>query len=228
MRHGVARDFVLQKTFLISTVLATSISVFAQASDKTTTPPAENQAPFQLKVTSNLVVVRVVVRDAQNKPVENLQKDDFKLFDRGKRQSITQFAVETPVVAAPGEGHAGAPAQPSVAVTPASAMPQRFLALYFDDLNTSATDLIRARDAADRYLAATLQPLTELASIYFRAKLCRILPVILSKSMTLFSSSMPALCLRLWLRNRIVQSCPTTKPSRLSTTNSTRTSTPGR
>jgi VWFA-related protein len=158
MRHRVARGFGLQKTFLISTVLATSISVFAQASDKATPPPAENQAPFQLKVTSNLVVVRVVVRDAQNKPVENLQKDDFKLFDRGKRQSITQFAVEAPASQPPGESHAGAPAQPSVAVRPPSAMPQRFLALYFDDLNTSATDLIRARDAADRYLAANLQP----------------------------------------------------------------------
>jgi hypothetical protein len=41
------------------------------------------------------VVVRVVVRDAQNKPVENLKQEDFKLFDRGKQQSITQFAVET-------------------------------------------------------------------------------------------------------------------------------------
>jgi VWFA-related protein len=158
MRHCVAREFVLQKTFLITAVLATSISGLAQAGGQAATSSTENQAPFQLKVTSNLVVVRVVVRDAQNKPVENLQKDDFKLFDRGKRQSITQFAVEAPVSQPPGESHAGALAQPSVAVAPASAMPQRFLALYFDDLNTSAADLIRARDAADRYLAANLQP----------------------------------------------------------------------
>jgi VWFA-related protein len=167
MRHCVATGFVLRKIFLIPLAifgfLATSISVFAQASDKATPPLTENQAPFQLKVTSNLVVVRVVVRDAQNKPVENLQKDDFKLFDRGKRQSITQFAVEAPVSQPPGESHAGAPAQPSVAVRPASAMPQRFLALYFDDLNTSATDLIRARDAADHYLAANLQPTDRVA-----------------------------------------------------------------
>ena len=60
------------------------------------TTSTENQAPFQLKITSNLVVVRVVVRDAQNKPVENLKKEDFNLFDRGKKQSITQFAAETP------------------------------------------------------------------------------------------------------------------------------------
>jgi VWFA-related protein len=158
MRHRVARGFVLQKTFLISTVLATSISGLAQTGGQVATSSTENQAPFQLKVTSNLVVVRVVVRDAQNKPVEDLKKEDFKLFDQGKRQSITQFAVEAPVSQPPGERHAGAPPQAAVAVTPTSAMPQRFLALYFDDLNTSATDLIRARDAADHYLSANLQP----------------------------------------------------------------------
>ena len=163
MRHRVAREFVLQKTFLIAAVLATSISGLAQAGGQAATSSTENQAPFQLKVTSNLVVVRVVVRDAQNKPVEDLKKEDFKLFDRGKRQSITQFAVEAPVSHPPGERHAGAPPQAAVAVTPTSAMPQRFLALYFDDLNTSATDLILARDAADHYLAANLQPTDRVA-----------------------------------------------------------------
>ncbi len=158
MRHRVARDFVLPKTFLITAVLATATSALGQAAGKVTAPSSENQAPFQLKVTSNLVVVRVVVRDAQNKPVENLKKEDFKLFDRGKTQSISQFAVETPLPQPSTPTPAGIPGQPSTAVAPASAMPQRFLALYFDDLNTSATDLMRARDAADHYLAANLQP----------------------------------------------------------------------
>jgi hypothetical protein len=90
MRHCVARDSALGKTFLIlfiSGFLATSIPAFAQASGQANASSTENQAPFQLKITSNLVVVRVVVRDAQNKPVENLKKDDFNLFDRGKKQS---------------------------------------------------------------------------------------------------------------------------------------------
>jgi len=41
MRHCVARDFVLQKTFLITVVLATSISGFTQATDKAA--PASSQ-----------------------------------------------------------------------------------------------------------------------------------------------------------------------------------------
>lgn len=100
MWHSAARDPIRRKRFLVYTFLATfgclttSISVFAQASDQVVASSTGNQTPYHLKVTSNLVVVRVVVRDAQNKPIESLQKEDFKLFDRGKPQSITQFAVE--------------------------------------------------------------------------------------------------------------------------------------
>src|SRR6266436_123766 len=163
MWHFVARDLILRKGFLICAILptsgylATSTPAFAQASDQVTTSPAENQAPFQLKVTSNLVVVRVVVRDAQNKPIENLKKEDFKLFDRGKQQSISQFAVETPGARPPGPAPAVTSGQASISVAPASAMPQRFLALYFDDLNMTDADVIRVRDAADHYLAVNLR-----------------------------------------------------------------------
>ena len=34
----------------------------------------------------------------------------------------------------------------------------RFIAFYFDDLNSSDAELMQARDGADRYLAASLQP----------------------------------------------------------------------
>jgi hypothetical protein len=70
-------------------------SLGAQGQTKDVTPEAENQAPFRLRAASNLVVVRVVVRDVQGRPVEKLKKEDFKLFDRGKEQSIAQFEVET-------------------------------------------------------------------------------------------------------------------------------------
>jgi len=45
-----------------------------QTNSRVSNPPAT-----QLQVTSNLVVVRVVVRDAQGKPVKGLRKEDFKL-----------------------------------------------------------------------------------------------------------------------------------------------------
>ncbi len=133
--------------------LSGSSTVQGQTNDKTPTSRGENEAPIQLKVASNLVVVRVVVRDAQGKPVENLRKADFKLFDRGKEQSITQFDVGTP--AAPtGTGRASKQTAPLAS----SAMPERFIAFYFDNLNASDQDIALARDAADHYLAGNLHP----------------------------------------------------------------------
>ncbi len=164
MWHFAARDLIRRKGLLAYAILATSgylatsISAFAQASGQVATSSTGNQTPYHLTVTSNLVVVRVVVRDAQNKPVTNLKKEDFKLFDRGKPQSITQFAVEMPSAPLAGPAPAVPPGQPSITLAPASALPQRFLAFYFDDLNMSDAAVIQARDAVDRYLAANLQP----------------------------------------------------------------------
>ena len=143
-------------------VLLRSLPGLAQSNDRIKTPAQQSspksQSPFELKVRSNLVVVRVVVRDAQGKPVEGLKKEDFRLLDRGKEQSIAQFEEEKAVaieVSAPPS--VAAPRQPSAARVITPEPPRRFLALYFDDLDMSDADVIDARDAADRYLAANLQ-----------------------------------------------------------------------
>jgi VWFA-related protein len=119
-------------------------------------PPTDttNQSPFKLQVRSNLVVVRVVIRDAQGKSVEGLKKEDFHLFDKGKEQTITQFEVESSVAPPSNPTVTNAPGKTS----PPLAMPGRFLALFFDDLNASDADMIQARDGTDHYLAASLQP----------------------------------------------------------------------
>jgi VWFA-related protein len=115
------------------------------------TSQAPVQAPIQLRVNSNLVVVRVVVRDGQGKPVLGLKKEDFRLSDRGKEQTITQFEEHVGPSAA-----AGTPGTAQSAST--TALPENFLALYFDDLYISVADLNQARNAADRFLTTHLQP----------------------------------------------------------------------
>lgn len=129
-----------------------------QAIDHTPAAGAQNDDSYRLKAASNLVVVPVVVRDAQGKPVGNLEKKDFRIFDRGKEQSISQFEVES---SAPSSATvlrpitAGGVEQPQARFSvPAG----KFVALYFDDLNSSDADMIHARDAADHYLSTDLQP----------------------------------------------------------------------
>jgi len=137
-----------------------------QPSDK---PPVANQSFSPLRSTSNVVVVRVVVRDAQGKPVEGLKREDFRLFDQGKEQAITAFDSEAgnansaapPVAASPTTSPGNSV---SVSMTGqagsrlAAALPGKFLALYFDDLDTSEADMTCARHAGEQYVAAHLQP----------------------------------------------------------------------
>jgi VWFA-related protein len=126
-----------------------------QASAQSTPPVAnEGQQPFRLKVGSDLVVVRVVVRDAKGKPVPGLQKEDFKVLDRGKEQSISQFEAES-AASVPSNTDA-IPATGPRATPSAKESPNRFLALYVDTLNTTDQDMVYLRKAADQFLAANL------------------------------------------------------------------------
>ena len=109
---------------------------------------SDTTAPFKVRV--NLVLVRAVVRDSDGKAIPNLKKDDFELRDDRKPQTISSFSVETPA------SHLSPPdleAEPAAASSHAIAakppeLPQRFVALLFDDLNLSANDSLILRKAA--------------------------------------------------------------------------------
>jgi VWFA-related protein len=120
---------------------------------------------FRVRV--NLVLVRVVVRDSTGKVVTNLKKEDFQLSDNRKPQVISTFSTETP------ESHKVAPtttpapnAGENVPGDPAAiaALPQRFVAVVFDDLDMLMEDAVWVRSAATR-LFASLAP-TDRVGIY--------------------------------------------------------------
>lgn len=125
--------------------------------------------PATFKVRVNLVLVRVVVRDAQGKVVPNLHKEDFQLFDNRKPQAITAFSMETPEsmalkpAAAPVAGENAEPnadkdtGAVDAAAAAAAKLPQRFVALLFDDSHLSMEDAVFVRTAAAK-LFAVLAP----------------------------------------------------------------------
>src|SRR5580658_3208671 len=107
----------------------------------------------------NLVMVPVVVRDGQGHAVGTLHQEDFRLFDKGKLQTITKFSIEktgTPSTALPElsvETDAGGSPRPKPAGTPtAQPIAQHFLAWLFDDVHLSFSDLVQTRAAALRVL----------------------------------------------------------------------------
>jgi VWFA-related protein len=106
------------------------------------------------KVRVNVVLVRVVVRDAQGKVVTNLKKEDFQLADNRKPQIISSFSVETPASHVPtvkvdsdSKVSEGSPVK-------APELPQRFVTLFFDDLHLSTQDVMQSRQAAIKLFGA--------------------------------------------------------------------------
>jgi VWFA-related protein len=125
-----------------------------------------HDTPATFKIRVNLVLVRAVVRDSSGKIIPNLKKEDFQLLDNRKVQSISSFSVDTP------ESHVP-PATPSIDATPATpspaqeaakSLPQRFVALVFDDASMQPSDAVNVRSAATR-LFGTLAP-TDRVGIY--------------------------------------------------------------
>ena len=119
-------------------------------------PASEETPTFRAGV--NLVQVPVTVRDRDGRAVAGLQKDDFELFDKGKRQEIASFAEVKPGEQTANKAGGGA-----------AVIPARFTVWVIDDM--AITDLVRVREAAEKQLAA-LQP-GDRASIVTTS--CRIL-----------------------------------------------------
>jgi VWFA-related protein len=121
---------------------------------------------FRVRV--NLVLVRVVVRDSTGKVVTNLKKEDFLLSDNRKPQVISTFSTETPEShkVAPTTTHVAPNTEESASGDPAAiaALPQRFVAVVFDDLDMLMDDSVWVRSAATR-LFASLAP-TDRVGIY--------------------------------------------------------------
>jgi len=136
------------------------------------TPP-QNAAPQQpapevstqesappIRVPSNLVLVRVVVRNSKGEPVGNLKQDDFTILDDKKPVPITHFSADTPesllahVIRPDNDGGQAAPFSASAA----QAIPSRFVAFLFDDTRLTLDQLMYVRDAADRYVKSAVNP----------------------------------------------------------------------
>lgn len=119
---------------------------------------SSRDTPTTFKVRVNVVLVRVVVRDASGKVITGLKKEDFQLFDNRKLQTISSFNVETPeihtasAVASPGDKEYSSSADPVAGK--AVVLPQRFVSMVFDDVHLSMQDATFVRDSATRFFGS--------------------------------------------------------------------------
>ena len=107
-------------------------------------------ATFQAKV--DLVLVPVVVRDKHRRPIGDLTKDDFQLFDNGKPQTIASFStVERTKGTRENERNTtAAPRADSEQAGSDSGKDsrERYFVYLFDDVNIRFADMAKVRAAA--------------------------------------------------------------------------------
>ena len=113
---------------------ASEASAKAQSDTKSEISTQDTGTTFKLRV--NLVQVHVTVRDGKGNPIPNLKREDFQVFDQGKLQPITVFAVETresrrekALAAAKTQADASDPGESK------TVLPDRFVAMEFDDIH---------------------------------------------------------------------------------------------
>jgi VWFA-related protein len=146
----------------------------APQSSKPTPPPV-------LRTSSDLVRIDVEVTDKSGKPIKGLRADQFIVTDDGKRQEISSFSysdiesIETaaaedvkPVtVPVDNEG----PNTPSAEAMSDQLRDRRLLVLFFDLTSMQSDDLIRAHDAAQKFVKQQMTKADVVAIVAFSSKL---------------------------------------------------------
>ena len=150
-----------------ATLLALSASAQAPA------PPTTQQPQYRVRVTSELVLVNVVVRDKKGNLVRDLKKEDFTLLEDGKRQAVSTFdfenvdelqtagAAEQTVSGAVPDGSILKPADKPVL----DARDRRLMLLFFDFSGMEPEEIERSVNAAKKFVQTRMQPADLLALV---------------------------------------------------------------
>jgi VWFA-related protein len=134
-----------------------------QAPGQVTNTP---QGGFVLKANADLVLTNVVARDAKTgQLVKGLTKNDFKIYESGKEQTIDTFDFEsvdmaTPLNEATVSGLAAGPtgSKAVVVAKPEELRNHRLIVMFFDLTSMQPEDLDRAVSAAQDFLRKKMQP----------------------------------------------------------------------
>src|SRR5581483_5991244 len=105
-------------TRLAALVTLTSMLLSPLGAQSPASSTSGDQSGFRIKVSSEPVLVNVVVRDRDGKVVRGLTKDDFQVSEDNKAQTIASFDLQDVDVATAQAPAAEAPSQAMVLTAP--------------------------------------------------------------------------------------------------------------
>ena len=157
------RPFSSRIIALTLTLFFASPSLIAQDAQPQTPSPGD----YRIRVTSDLVLTNVVVRDKQGNLVRGLTQDAFSILEDGKQQRISSFDFEN-VDALATAGSTGATVSGTAApmkiigtkelVNKEELKNHRLIVLFFDFSAMEPDDIDRAVSAAQKYVDKQMAP----------------------------------------------------------------------
>ncbi len=131
------------------------------------------QPQYRLHVTSELVLVNVVVRDKKGNLIRGLKKEDFTVSEDGKRQDISTFDFENVdelATAGPGEATVtgaapGGLLRPSANKPALDARDRRLMLFFFDFSAMDPEQIERSVDAAKKFIQTKMLPADVIALV---------------------------------------------------------------
>ena len=168
------------------TLLAFLLLVVLVASAQQPQHETEPADSLTFSVTSNLVVLNVGVKDRNGQPLEDLKAEDLEITEEGEKQQISVFEYQRldeaqPAAVARAESadtaaREGGKGSREREITPAKPgqvryHDRRLLVLYFDFSSMPPADQIRARKAAETFLAEQMTAADLVAVMAFSSRL---------------------------------------------------------
>jgi VWFA-related protein len=125
-------------------------------------------AQGRIRVTTELVLVNVVARDKKGNLIKDLKKEDFTLYEDGKKQAISSFDFENvdQLAATAGPTVSGAaPEMPGTLLHSSKKAPptldardRRLILLFFDFSAMQPEEIDRSVDAAKKFIHEKMKP----------------------------------------------------------------------
>jgi VWFA-related protein len=155
------------RALVMAAVLLANVSPSVLAQNPPQVAQQPQQPQYSVHVTSELVLVNVVVRDKKGNLVRDLKKEDFTLLEDGKRQAISSFdfenvdelatsgATEATVSGAAPEG---ALLRQADKPTELRARDRRLMLLFFDFSGMDPEQIDRSVEAAKKFVQTRMQP----------------------------------------------------------------------
>ncbi|HUE54684.1 MAG TPA: VWA domain-containing protein [Candidatus Udaeobacter sp.] len=157
---------LMGKFFSIFTAAGMVFQSAAPANAQQSRQTAQREA--RIEVTTELVLVNVVARDKKGNLVTNLKKEDFTLFEDGKKQEISSFDFENVdelAAASAAESTVSGTAEQGTLLRGTKKAPptldardRRLMLLFFDFSAMDPEQIDRSVDAAKKFVSTKMQP----------------------------------------------------------------------